>query len=257
MKILENIAYSAQSELQKMDLFLPDEAPKAFVVWFHGGGIEGGTRRDNAFLAEPLTKRGIALSLPSYRLFPTAKYPEFLIDAANAVKKTLEIRDETAARHPGNAIRVIAGGSSAGAYLTMMLCFARRYLAEVGLVPEKIDGWLFDAGQPTTHFNVLKYCGDDPKRIVADEAAPIYHVTDARPGKPVSILCADQDMPSRRTQNLLFVETLLRFGWNPSLVEMETLNGYTHCGYDAAFDADGRYVLENRILRLLDRINRI
>ena len=37
-------------------------------------------------------------------------------------------------------------------------------------------GFIHDAGQPTSHFNVLKELGKDSKRIIVDETAPMYFV---------------------------------------------------------------------------------
>ena len=37
-----------------------------------------------------------------------------------------------------------------------MLCFDEKYLKAVGMLPTDIAGYIHDAGQPTSHFNVLK-----------------------------------------------------------------------------------------------------
>ena len=58
----------------------------------------------------------------------------------------------------------------------MMLCFDERYLKEVGILPTEIAGYIHDAGQPTAHFNVLKELGQDSRRLIVDETAPLYFV---------------------------------------------------------------------------------
>lgn len=250
MREWRDILYARQNPLkQAINIFAPDEGKPVVgaVIWFHGGGIESGRRVDNEFLVCPLVERGIAVALCSYRLMPEDQYPSFLEDAALA-SAAAHRRFREMGHFP-----IIIGGSSAGAYLTMMLCFDRRWLALGHLTPEDFDGYLFDAGQPTTHFNVLKYRGEDERLVIIDDTAPLYHVRDARPMKPVTILVADNDMPSRRTQNILLVETMKRFGYPEELIEMETMAGCTHCSYDGSRDADGHYILENRIAQLLDR----
>lgn len=64
------------------------------------------------------------------------------------------------------------GGSSAGGYLSMMLCFDKKYYEAVGVSPSDISGCVHDAGQPTVHFKVLKERGIDSRRIIIDESAP-------------------------------------------------------------------------------------
>lgn len=44
----------------------------------------------------------------------------------------------------------------------MMLCFAEQYLGVHDIAPCRIAGWIFDAGQPTTHFRVLQDGGPTP-----------------------------------------------------------------------------------------------
>lgn len=193
------------------------------LVWFHGGGLEAGVPRDNAHLAPALNGAGVTLVLPGYRFLQKAAWPACVEDAAEAVAAALR-------RYPDR--KVLVGGSSAGAYLSMMLCLDGRYLEKHGFVPEQIAGWVFDAGQPTTHFNVLKSRGEDPRLCRIDEAAPLYFVDGPGPKAPILILCAERDMPCRVQQNRLLVETLEHFGRPKEDTEMYVLAGYGHCGYD-------------------------
>jgi signal transduction histidine kinase len=71
----------------------------------------------------------------------------------------------------GNGEGVYVGGSSAGGYLSMMLCFNAAYLGAHGIDPTEISGWFHDAGQPTKHFTVLKYSGEDERLVIIDETA--------------------------------------------------------------------------------------
>jgi acetyl esterase/lipase len=161
-----------------------------------------------------------------YRLYPEAVFPDFIRDAARAVRWVF---DQMESYHLPR--RVFVGGSSAGAYLSMMLCFARDYLLEVGLEPEALAGYVFDAGQPTSHFEVLSRRGIDPHRVLVDEAAPLYYVRDGRPLRPMLLFCAENDMPGRLEQNMLLMRTLQTMGYDDKLIKFHLMKGCEHCSY--------------------------
>jgi acetyl esterase/lipase len=239
MQIIDNIYYTPdRCDSQQIKLYLPECESFPVVVWMHGGGLEAGTRNDVALYAEYLVSRGIALASVEYRMYPYARYPDFIYDAAAAVacvKKTFS--------RYGNIEGIFVGGSSAGAYLSMMLCFDGRYLAPHKMKPTDITGYIHNAGQPTTHFNVLRERGMDPRRAVSDEAAPIYHIGLAKEYAPMLfIVCTDKDLEARYEQTLLTVATMKHFGYDMSRVKTEYLLG-NHCAQDFAKDENGVSVL--------------
>ncbi len=250
MIVYHDIPFTAREDMNLCaDVYAPEGTVcRATLVWLHGGGLEGGSRKGVDPLAEALCENGIAMISVEYRLFPSAHFPDFLMDAAEAVRWTVD-------HAPGYALseRILLGGSSAGAYLSMMLCFDRRYLAAFDLEPEDIAGYLFDAGQPTTHFNVLKYRGMDERRVLSDEAAPLFHIQDSRPNRPLLITVSDQDMPCRLEQNQLLRVTLNHFGYDMSLVELHIMEGYTHTGYVFARDISGRMIYGDLVNAFLER----
>ena len=68
-----------------LDLYYPRPKKKfSTVVWFLGGGLRSGEKS----IPKQLRKQGIAVVAPNYRLFPKAKCPEYLEDAASAVAWT-------------------------------------------------------------------------------------------------------------------------------------------------------------------------
>lgn len=245
-----DIPYSARLDPRMcVDIFAPEGVPcRATIVWLHGGGIENGSRKGVEEVAAALCACGVAVVSAEYRLFPEAKYPEFLMDAAEAVRWTF---DHAAVY--GLSESILLGGSSAGSYITMMLCFDRQYLAAFDLSPENLSGYLFDAGQPTTHFNVLKYRGIDPRRLIVDEAAPLFHIQDAQPDRPILITVADNDMPARLEQNQLLLATLKHFEYDLSKVELHIMRGFTHCGYTHARDETGRMIYADLVTGFLSR----
>ena len=88
MKIIKNINYSVfEDEAHKIDLYTPNTDCNALLVYFHGGGFVEGSR-DLGLLphfAEDMTSAGIAVASAEYRMYPEAKYPDFVEDAAEAV----------------------------------------------------------------------------------------------------------------------------------------------------------------------------
>lgn len=234
MRSISNLQYGP-GPAHVLDMHLPD-APRATYVFMHGGGLTGGDKTDNMALFERLAARGIATVSVNYRLMPSARYPEFIDDCALALRWTLDNRARC-----GLSGNVALGGSSAGAYISMLLAFDRRYLAAQGIAPEELCGFIFDAGQPTTHFELLRRRGLDEKRLIVDEAAPLYHICDARPGRPLLIITAEDDMPARVEQNALMYRVLVNYGYPSSLIERRTMPGYGHCGYCGDVRPDGRF----------------
>ncbi len=226
MQSLKDISYgNGQIECRKLDVYLPDGEVIALLIYFHGGGLEMGSKEDVIFLAG-LADRGIGLIVPNYRLYPNARYPEFILDAAAAVKWATDYREE---HHKGK--RLFVAGSSAGAYLAMMLCFDEQYLMAHNLQPDAFAGYIFDAGQPTVHYNVLREAGLSPQRVAVDERAPMYHVRVDRDYPPMLFLCAERDMPLRYEQTILMLGVLRQFGHGEK-AEFRLMEGYDHCEYD-------------------------
>lgn len=214
-----------EDEMQKLDLWLPDEGDFDLYVNFHGGGIVSGDRKVDPSFPEYLTARGVALCSVEYRMYPNAKYPDFIRDCAKAVAFVKENISKY-----GNAKRIFVGGSSAGGYLSMMLCFDKSWLAEFGMKPMDIAGFFHDAGQPTAHFNVLKYSGIDSRRIIVDETAPLYHIGVDPEYPPMRFTVSDKDMQNRLEQTELVLSTLRHFGYDMSKISLDLRHG-THCHY--------------------------
>ena len=57
-----DLAYAPElGDLGKVDLFFPDtDRPVPLVIYFHGGGLEGGTRRDQREIFLRLARNGVA-----------------------------------------------------------------------------------------------------------------------------------------------------------------------------------------------------
>ncbi len=249
MKTFLDIDYTGLNDPKRLlDIYLPEGECRATVMWLHGGGLEHGDRKGCEGIAAQLCGNGIAYVSVEYRMYPECTYPDFINDSAAAAAWLVKY-----AKKYGLSEKIYIGGSSAGAYLSMMLCFARKYFERVSLIPEHFAGYIFDAGQPTTHFNVLKYRGEDSRLCRIDEAAALYHIVSARPARPLKFIYSEFDMPARPEQNRLMIATLKHMGYNMDLVDEQFMPGFTHCGYRNTLDENGRYVLANIIEAFVDK----
>lgn len=239
MKIIRDIPYAEEFERQTLDVHLPDTKAEKVFLYFHGGGLERGSKASGERFSDYLTARGIAVVSANYRMYPDAKYPDFILDAALAVKWTKKFIDET---YPGAELYV--GGSSAGGYLSMMLCFDKKYLNSVGLSNADIAGYFHDAGQPTAHFRVLMERGIDDRRIIVDESAPLYHIG-TEPSYPrMRFIVSDHDMENRFEQTMLTLSTMRHFRYEGfDHVVMQS----THCGYCGKRDENGESIFGKMI----------
>ena len=236
MKKIENISYDLFEEC-KLDLYLPDSDRFNVLVYFHGGGLEGGDK-DICNTFDDIIESGIAVVSANYRMYPMAKYPVFIEDAASSVKWVYDNINNY-----GEFDKVYIAGSSAGAYLSMMLCFDKKYLGKHGINSEDISHYIFDSAQPTTHFNVLRERGLDPRSVVIDHAAPIYHICENQNASQLLILVSDNDIPNRLEQTNLFCSTLKQFNYNDKKAIFKLMKGYGHCEYDTTLDSFGKNVL--------------
>lgn len=246
MKKYENISYK-KTDLNecRLDIYLPDEEIFPVFIYFHGGGLEAGNKSGYKFYGA-LVQKGIAVVAADYRKYPTAAFPDYIKDAAAVVAWVhSNIKDY------GKVTNIFVGGSSAGGYLSQMLCFDKKYLAVYGIDPDSLGGYVHDAGQPTTHFNILRERGLDTRKIVVDEAAPLFHIEGNRDYAPMQIIVSDMDMQNRLEQTHLLVSTLNHFGYDKNKLDFRVMKNSTHCSYVNAQNSDGEWVFANMIYEFI------
>ncbi|MBO5789909.1 MAG: alpha/beta hydrolase, partial [Clostridia bacterium] len=110
MKSRFNIVYSPNGQM--LDLHTPESNSFPLFVYIHGGGIESGDKGDQTVFFEYLTSHGIGVASINYRMYPKAKYPDFLEDAAQAIAFLWKLKNTQ-----GNVTSFFVGGSSAGGYI--------------------------------------------------------------------------------------------------------------------------------------------
>jgi acetyl esterase/lipase len=203
----------------RLDLKYPDGRKGwPVVVWFHGGGLEGGRRH------YPSLPSDIAVVAVGYRLHPKVDVPVFIEDAAAAVAWTVKNIE----KFGGDPGKVFVSGHSAGGYLTAMVGMDPKWLARHGVDHKELAGLIPVSGQVSTHFNVKRWLGDKgPQfRPLVNEYAPLYYVDKGLP--PVCIITGGRDIEwkCRVEENELLAISLKQSG-NP-VVEFREMNGLDH-----------------------------
>ncbi len=234
MKRVENIKYANEHKRQVLDLYLPDKEEFETYIYIHGGGFDGGSKDEDGYvkMGEYIANQGYAAVVISYRLYPEAKYPEFIEDSAAAVAWTFKHINEY-----GKCNGIHVCGSSAGGYASMLLCFDKKWLGSHGIKPTDLAGFMHDAGQPSVHFNVLREMGLDEKRCIIDEKAPLYYIGMDEEYPPMQLVVSDNDIPCRLEQIQLVKATLKHFGHEDN-VELKLIHG-SHCQYVHDKDENG------------------
>lgn len=109
-----------------VDLYWPEATrDPPTVLFFYGGGWEAGERAMYRFVGNALASQGIACAIPDYRVFPQARFPDFMHDAAAALAWTAKL--------PGVGVRrLFLMGHSAGAHIATLLALDTRYRDAAG-----------------------------------------------------------------------------------------------------------------------------
>ncbi len=238
-----NILYRSGADLGgsmqercRLDLCYPAGTPGfSTIVWFHGGGLTGGSRA----VPEALKGKGIAVAAAGYRLSPDVKAPAYIEDAAAAVAWVFR----NISKYGGSTNKVFVSGHSAGGYLTLMLGLDKRWLTRQGCDADQIAGLIPLSGQCITHFTVRAERGIRNSQPVVDDLAPVFHVRSNSP--PLVLLTGDRNL-----------ELLGRYEENAYLWRMMRLVGQTHCelyelqGFDHGSMPQGAFPL---LLRFVEK----
>ncbi|MFT3705432.1 MAG: alpha/beta hydrolase fold domain-containing protein [Agriterribacter sp.] len=190
----------------RLDIYYPKGAKNfATILWFHGGGITGGTKE----IPEALKEKGYAVIGVEYRLSPKVKAPAYIEDAAAAVAWAFQ----HIASYGGNSKLIFVSGHSAGGYLGMMITLDKKYLTKYGINANDIAALIPFSGQAVTHYTIRKERGIKDTQPVIDEYAPLFHVRADAP--PLLLITGDREK-----------ELLGRYEENAYLARMMKLTGH-------------------------------
>ena len=168
-----------------LDIYYPKNSKNfATIVWFHGGGLTGGTKE----IPNALLEKGFAIIGVGYRLSPKVKAAACIEDAAAAIAWAFQHIEN----YGGRSDMIFLSGHSAGGYLTMMVGLDKKYLAKYEIDANNIAGNIPLSGQTITHFTIRKEMGIKETQPLIDEYAPLYFV---RPdASPLLLITGDPEM---------------------------------------------------------------
>ena len=231
-------AYSI--ERLKLDIYHPEgTTQRPVIVWFHGGGLEGGNKE----IPPQLREKDLVVVGVNYRLLPRGTVRETLDDAAEAVAWVFK----HIAEYSGDPHKIVVTGHSAGGYISMMLCLDKKWLAAYGINADDVMMYVPFSGQAITHYNVRKMQGIPPLQPTIDEYAPLYWVRSDCP--PLVLICGDREL-----------ELYGRYDENQYLARMMKLAGHQHT-YLYELDghghggmvAPGFHILETNLRQMLNQ----
>ena len=217
--LLENETDAYRLERCKLDIYYP-EGIKDFptVVWFHGGGLTGGSKH----IPRELTEQGFAVVTVNYRLSPRATNPAYIEDAAEAVAwvfKNIE-------KYGGRKDHIFVSGHSAGGYLSLILAMDKKYMAAYGADADSVAAYLPVSGQTVTHFTIRKERGLPDGIPVVDEYAPVNKAR--KETAPLVLITGDKhlEMAARYEENALLEAVLKSIG--NKKVTLYEMQGFDH-----------------------------
>lgn len=168
-----------------LDIYYPKNSKDfATIVWFHGGGLSGGSKE----IPTALLEKGFAVIGVGYRLSPKVKAPEYIEDAAAAIAWVFQNME----RYGGRTDLIFLSGHSAGGYLTMMVGLDKKYMAKYDIDANRIAGNIPFSGHTITHFTIRKEMGMNDVQPLIDRYAPLYFVRPDAP--PLVLITGDPEM---------------------------------------------------------------
>lgn len=254
--VREDIPFGGRG--MELDLYLPEKGaskgPPPFVVFVHGGFWRAQDRRylqpitglyGNVGLA--LARRGMAVVVPSYRLFPEATAEDQLADVIAAVRWAADHARELGA----DPHRLVLVGHSAGGHLVSLLAYDQGRLLRGGVDPRSVRGFvslsgIYDVEEASRH--------EDPDVAVAARTlfgadyARYSPLALARRGAPKPELLAvvgGADYPMCRRQHAALAPA----------VEAVELTGLSHADMVLKIGADDDPVIP-ALLPFLTRVTR-
>lgn len=221
-----NKSDSYAAEKCVLDIYHPNNNKDfSTVVWFHGGGLEGGDKR----IPKQLKGQGIAVVAVNYRLYPKIKNPRYLEDAAAAMAWVFK----NVGDYGGDPNKIFVAGHSAGGYLANMIGMDKKWLSRHNIDANNLAGIVPLSGHTITHFTIRKERSISGTQPVIDEFAPLYHVRNDAP--PILLITGDRELEllGRYEENAYFMRMMKVVG-HPKIKLLE-LDGYGHQMTEAAF----------------------
>ena len=242
-KVHRDLAYAdPKNERQTLDVYSPaDGMNHPVVVWIHGGGWQGGDKKEVDKKPQAFADKGFVFVSINYRLLPNnVTIKQMACDVAKAIRWTYDHAKE----YGGDPDTIFVMGHSAGAQLAALVCTDDSYLkAEKlslsnikGCVP--VDGDTYDV--PLQIQTVEQKRGDRYKEKFGDadsqkDLSPVTHVAKGKNIPPVLILHVAEH-PETKMQSQRLAKALQEAGVSAKAYPAE---GKTHDTINADLGAPG------------------
>jgi acetyl esterase/lipase len=215
--INQNDAYLASQ--CTLDIYYPKDSKNyATIVWFHGGGLTGGSKE----IPEALKGKGYAVIGVEYRLSPKVTAPAYIEDAAAAVAWVFR----NISHYGGSADLIFISGHSAGGYLGMMITLDKKYLSKYNIDANRIAALIPFSGQAITHFTIRNERGIKATQPIIDNYAPLYHVRADSP--PMLLITGDRELELMgRYEENAYLSRMMKLAGN-TRTKLYELQGFNH-----------------------------
>ena len=201
-EVRRDTVFDATHQLS-LDVYRPSSAAHApVVVFFYGGSWVRGKRQWYRFVGAALAAQGVIVVIPDYRKYPQVKLDGFMQDAAHTLGWT---RDH-ALELGGDPRDIFVMGHSSGGHIAALLATDPAWLAEVGMQPRDLAGFIGLAGVydfvpiPPYETDMLAMFGRQPAEQL--RAEPLHFVQGAEP--PMLLLhgTADHEVDPSNSRSL-------------------------------------------------------
>lgn len=242
-----DLAYG-KAPRQRLDLYVPHSAvSKPVVIFWYGGSWTRGSKAEYRFVGAALARRGFVVVIPDYRLYPSAQFPLFLHDGAQAVAWV----QQHAAEFGGDPRRIVLMGHSAGAHMAAFLAYNRKFLSDDGAKPEWIRGLIGLSGPYALvpNSDLLNRIFASPYGV--DDWQPVKFVDERSPPTLLFHGTTDQVVEVSHAQTLR--DALIS---HHVAVDAELIDGLSHADTVAAFalGVQHRAPVLDRSVQFIERV---
>ena len=227
-EVIKNVTYYPQSirdtnsyikEQCLLDIYKPiGKTNTPVIVWFHGGGLTGGTKD----IPKELLDYGYLIVSVEYRLSPKVKAPSFIEDAAAGTAWVFNNIE----KYNGNIKQIFLSGHSAGGYLDLMIGLENKWLAKHNINTSSLAGLIPLSPQVISHYTIRDENNISKYQPLIDTYAPLFHIKKETP--PIVLITGDREreLLGRYEENAYFFR-MMKVIENPR-VKLFELQGFDH-----------------------------
>lgn len=227
-EVFKNIPYYPQSirdtnryikEQCLLDIYKPiSKTNTPVIVWFHGGGLTGGTKD----IPKELLDYGYLIVSVEYRLSPKVKAPSYIEDAAAGTAWVFNNIE----KYSGNIKQIFLSGHSAGGYLDLMIGLENKWLAKYNINTSSLGGLIPLSPQVISHYTIRDENNISKYQPLIDTYAPLFHIKKETP--PIVLITGDREreLLGRYEENAYFFR-MMKVIENPR-VKLFELQGFDH-----------------------------